>query len=91
MRPLTVAIPNGRLTGDRVTVVRARDLDLGIRDLLFLWCIRIDTPAAFGIEPDAHRSIAHSLNFIEVKIRVTAEVFFDDPVKVFFVDFDLAF
>jgi hypothetical protein len=27
----------------------------------------------------------------EVKIRVTPEVFFDDPLKVVFVDFNLAF
>jgi hypothetical protein len=35
-------------------------------------------------------AIVDNLNFIEVKIRVTAEVFFDDLVKVFFIDFDLA-
>jgi hypothetical protein len=48
-------------------------------------------PAAFGIKPDVHRSIVHDFNFVEVKIDVTAEVFFDDPFKVFFIDFNLAF
>jgi hypothetical protein len=37
-----------------------------------------------------HGAIVDNLNFIEVKICVTAEVFFDDLVKVFFIDFDLA-
>jgi hypothetical protein len=36
-------------------------------------------------------AFVHNFNVIEVKIRVTAEIFFDDAFRVFFVDFNLAF
>jgi hypothetical protein len=54
-------------------------------------CIWIDITAAFGIEPDVQGAILYDLNFVEVKIRVTAEVFFNDPAKVLLINFNLAF
>jgi hypothetical protein len=45
----------------------------------------VDVPAALRVQPDVHGPVVDDLDFVKVKLRVKAEVFLDDPLKVFVV------
>jgi hypothetical protein len=66
-------------------------LDLGVRYVLFLRRIGIKVLAAFGVEPNVHGAIVHDLDLIEVKLRMTHQLVFDDLFEVFLINLDLVF
>jgi hypothetical protein len=47
--------------------------------------------AAFGVEPNVHGAAVHDLYLIEVKLRMTHQIVFDDLFEVFPINLDLVF
>jgi hypothetical protein len=66
-------------------------LDLGVRYVLFLRRIGINVLAAFGVELNVHGAAVHDLYLIEVKLRMTHQIVFDDLFEVFPINLDLVF
>lgn len=51
---------------------------MAIGYLVFLRRVRVDILAALRVQPNVHRPVVDDLDFVKVKLRVKAEVFFDD-------------
>jgi hypothetical protein len=66
-------------------------LNLGVRYLILLRRVRVDVLAALRVQPNVHGPVVDDLDFVKVKVRVKAKVLLDDLVKVFVIEFDLAF
>jgi hypothetical protein len=45
--------------------------------------------AVLGVEPTVPGAVVHDLDLIEVKLRMTPQIVFDDLFEVFFINLDL--